>query len=1668
MTQPFKIYAIVGYYKLVIPVLSPEKMTISDLMKEIQVRNIFDSTKIEALLMMNHALLYKGDLIRSVLKREETIRAITKESLEEQIKQTKANTIFFSQKGKSTQAKRTSIQDKNTILKKPLQPKLIGSVSNSFSESSSDFSLKIDSRSDSEFEKDQRNFKDRNQDQLKKNDPKQQTVSSFVKVDQNFAEKESAEITTQIENENETRNGKTKSPLVFRKKNQNQLLRQNQNQNKMDSNKPNQSNNNITKSNAPLFFRKNEPNPNENQTQNKIANNSKQTSSNVTKTNSPLIFKQKEPNSTQSQNQNQNKIDNNPQQSNSNVTISKSPLIFRKKQPNQNPNQIQSQNKLGDNKPKQSNDNVTISNSPLIFRKKQPEQNQNPYQNQNKIDNNTKQSNNNITKSKSPLIFRKNQNQNHNHNQIKTGNTGAFGVNKSSVLNFQEKKSQELVHNNEKQFKEENLRKTEDNNNRKSLSPLIFRKNNPNPNQNQTQNKIANNSKQDSNNIKKTNSPLIFRKNEPNQNLYQSQNKIDNNPQQSNNNIKKSNSPLIFRKNNPNPNQNQTQNKIANNSKQGSNNITKTNSMLIFKQNKPQPNLSQNQNKIDNNPQQSSNNITKTNSPLIFRKNEPKPSQNQNKIDNNPNENGNTYSPLIFQKKEPILNQNQNKMGSNPKQTSNNITKTNSPLIFLKNEPKPITYTSQNQNKIDNNPKQGSNNTTKSNSPLIFRKNEPNPYSNQNKMVNIDDKNGKTNSPLIFKKNEPKPITFTSQTQNKIESNSKQSLNNITKTNSPLIFKKSQNQNEIDSNPKQSNNNVTKTNSPLIFRKNDPKPNQGLYNSDIPQQKLKNNHITQNSAKPFIIQNFSQQPIKRDSSNSKISNSQSEKNTNLTIQPKQQYILSFKQENNINNNNTLANTGDIHQNNNNNNGINKLFFDLNRAKLKLQSNNSKENNQKIETGQLNNILEKDVNGNFYPQKNNNNSQFDNYNNNNNNNNYNNNNNNNYNYNNNNNIQEKDGKNEDEKGNNTGQIEPPEIYFCPITHELLRDPVTTKHGHTFERVAITEHINRGGNCPFTRKPLKIEELAPNYLVKQMIEKWVEEHPDYLVSESESDYSSDEITNGNSNKKELDEIENQNQLRNGRFMTGPLDQNYPDKLTKEGINQQKNINTNNSNNHNESQNRKKFLVYLVTNKNKKIKPQFRYLILENNCLSFKNYSNENITLQVREITINKKRKLKINLKVSNKEQYLFKFDIKDQYNDFLENIDILKKQKHEENKQLHGFLLKNSGEIITTVLIKLERNKLTIDPKNFENLITQLDSIIISRYLEYSSMVDIHLVDFNQSFRIAFVTLEEAKAFRNHYNKSNNILDPYTMGKFNVKNIPGRENQIIKQNGKIVIINNDVNNNDNNNNNNNNIKIKFGGGKCSLTFKNKQKITFDSAQVNNYLSRNDSCLSELRINENKFLIKFQNEKERSDFSTSLKSQHFIQNIIKKNQISFPLQIINDGGQNPTKAKMMIKKNKIMLLTETDESFVYFFDDIVIQISPENLLLVTILLPKKWKILKFLTPWPQVSLFLLNNVSFCHSIVYNNFLVQVKKSFLWRVKQNENIFLILEKSKLLFNLFERKKALLKEILINEISQCSIHTEKLNIVNVKLNNKKEVQIYFSSKNSSQIFLQKVMKYKK
>uniref|UniRef100_A0A7S4DZL7 RING-type E3 ubiquitin transferase n=1 Tax=Lotharella globosa TaxID=91324 RepID=A0A7S4DZL7_9EUKA len=65
---------------------------------------------------------------------------------------------------------------------------------------------------------------------------------------------------------------------------------------------------------------------------------------------------------------------------------------------------------------------------------------------------------------------------------------------------------------------------------------------------------------------------------------------------------------------------------------------------------------------------------------------------------------------------------------------------------------------------------------------------------------------------------------------------------------------------------------------------------------------------------------------------------------------------------------------------------------------------------------------------------------------------------------------------------------PEVFKCPISLEIMVDPVTTVLGHTYERKCIEQWLQRDEHDPLTNEKLPSKQLIPARIVKSRIEEW----------------------------------------------------------------------------------------------------------------------------------------------------------------------------------------------------------------------------------------------------------------------------------------------------------------------------------------------------------------------------------------------------------------------------------------------------------------------------------------------------------------------------------------------------------------------------------------------------
>lgn len=81
-------------------------------------------------------------------------------------------------------------------------------------------------------------------------------------------------------------------------------------------------------------------------------------------------------------------------------------------------------------------------------------------------------------------------------------------------------------------------------------------------------------------------------------------------------------------------------------------------------------------------------------------------------------------------------------------------------------------------------------------------------------------------------------------------------------------------------------------------------------------------------------------------------------------------------------------------------------------------------------------------------------------------------------------EEEDDEDEDDKA--------PNHFICPLTLQVMRDPVLSRYGQNYERNAILEWLTSSqahhGSCPLTRRPLELRGLVSNHNLRRQIRQW----------------------------------------------------------------------------------------------------------------------------------------------------------------------------------------------------------------------------------------------------------------------------------------------------------------------------------------------------------------------------------------------------------------------------------------------------------------------------------------------------------------------------------------------------------------------------------------------------
>ena len=118
------------------------------------------------------------------------------------------------------------------------------------------------------------------------------------------------------------------------------------------------------------------------------------------------------------------------------------------------------------------------------------------------------------------------------------------------------------------------------------------------------------------------------------------------------------------------------------------------------------------------------------------------------------------------------------------------------------------------------------------------------------------------------------------------------------------------------------------------------------------------------------------------------------------------------------------------------------------------------------------------------------------------------------------------------GRDVSDMDVPDDYRCPITYQIMEDPVVALDGHSYERKAIEEWFNRCTRSPMTNQVLVATTVMPNHTLKKLISTFVET---YAILQREKHDANAEMRRL---KLKVDQYEEEIRDRHRKYADGKL--------------------------------------------------------------------------------------------------------------------------------------------------------------------------------------------------------------------------------------------------------------------------------------------------------------------------------------------------------------------------------------------------------------------------------------------------------------------------------------------------------------------------------------------------
>ena len=77
------------------------------------------------------------------------------------------------------------------------------------------------------------------------------------------------------------------------------------------------------------------------------------------------------------------------------------------------------------------------------------------------------------------------------------------------------------------------------------------------------------------------------------------------------------------------------------------------------------------------------------------------------------------------------------------------------------------------------------------------------------------------------------------------------------------------------------------------------------------------------------------------------------------------------------------------------------------------------------------------------------------------------------------------------------VQIPNEFLCPISKQVMKDPVIACDGHTYERCQIEEYLKKHNISPVTKKVMEHSFVFPNEVMKKQITAFLSENGEYLM-------------------------------------------------------------------------------------------------------------------------------------------------------------------------------------------------------------------------------------------------------------------------------------------------------------------------------------------------------------------------------------------------------------------------------------------------------------------------------------------------------------------------------------------------------------------------------------------